>query len=114
MDRCLRARAKNHRVLLYVEPVRLAANHQLARIVDDLRLDVVHAPPDIVDRRGARSTEHGDTVVATISPRRRVEEAFHVNHWRAGVLAAGLGEAEEWDSAEGGAEDGQEEAVNVE
>ncbi len=40
------------RVLLYVEPVCHAANHQLALRIDDLRLKIVHATPDFLNLKG--------------------------------------------------------------
>ena len=41
--------ARDHRVLLHVEAVGLTPNHQPARRVDDLRLQVVHAAEHLFD-----------------------------------------------------------------
>ncbi len=40
------------RVLLHVESVRHAANHQRALRIDDLRLKIVHATPDFLNLKG--------------------------------------------------------------
>ncbi len=40
------------RVLMPVESVRHAANHQLALRIDDLRLKIVHATPDFLNLKG--------------------------------------------------------------
>ena len=45
------------RVLLHVEAVWPAANHELAGLVDDFRLDVVDSAPNLVDRK-ARSNPY--------------------------------------------------------
>ena len=63
------------RVLLHVEPTRLASNHQLARLVHDLRLQIVCSAIDLfqLKRRAADhlrvAVEVHPNPVAALQPR---------------------------------------------